>query len=179
MERGVQGLRSIGRVVICGRSRRIVWSPHRSTRADCLQKCLQTRSCEMNVCYVRVYAANILNMNSDSQKDKKKTPQVSNKAKFPSNFWFNILQNASWKHGCWNRSNVSPSDPNCSQCTPQISGCAVGSWRAWMFWWSVEKFNYHHEAENRHVVLTGRTTQTHDHLHRHDASLQIKPTNSR
>lgn len=31
----------------------------------------QTRSCEMNVCYVRVYAANILNMNSDSQKDKK------------------------------------------------------------------------------------------------------------
>lgn len=60
----------------------------------------QTRSCEMNVCYVRVYSANILNMNSDSQKDKKKTPQVSNKAKFPSNFWFNILQNASWKHGC-------------------------------------------------------------------------------
>lgn len=34
---------------------------------------LQTRSCEMNVCYVRVYAANLLNINSDSLKDKKNT----------------------------------------------------------------------------------------------------------
>lgn len=49
-------------------------------------------------------------------------------------------------------------------------GCFGDQWRS---------FDYHHEAENRHVVLTGRTTQTHDHLHRHDASLQIKPTNSR
>lgn len=123
---------------------------------DCWQTCF-TDSIVWAGCSLRqslicnLFPSNISNINSVSLKDKKQ---------FLSNIWLDVLQKASWKHGCWNRSSVSLSDPNCLQRSPQNSGCDVGSWRFGCFVDQWRKFDNRHEAENRHAVLTGRYKHT-------------------